>query len=137
MVRRVGSAGVGAVPSTDLVRDEPAGEPNDVHGQQAQSVVNPGAAIRGLVLARDDLAQGLHRRLGVRRVAALGPREAKGGAPPPLVVAGNEGRLLRGVVLALGAASSAGVEGVVVEGLADEDEVGDAEVAGQCNGRGS
>jgi hypothetical protein len=68
-------------------------------------------------------------------MAALGPWEAKGRAPPP-PLAGNEGRFFGGV-LVLGAASSTGVEGIVVENLADEDEVGNAKVAGQCDGRGS
>lgn len=67
-------------------------------------------------------------------MTALGPWEAERRASSPPVA--NEGRFFRGV-LVLGAASSTGVEGVVVKNLADEDEVGNAKVAGQCNGRGS
>lgn len=129
LLRRIRGTRVTALPSTDLVRDKPAGEPNDVYSEQAQGVVKPRLAIGGLVFAGHNLPQWVHRGLGMCRMAALRPREAKRRASStgPVDQRGLFCRIARSTFP--GATRSAGIESIVVDGLADEDDIGNAEVS--------
>jgi len=129
------------VPGPKLVRDEPAGRAHEPHGDEAERIVSPRVAVGRLVFARHHLAQRLERRLGVVGVSAVGPGQAAAQRRAPAAV--EQRFVLAGVgldrVLALaaggaGGAAPARVDRVVVEALADEDEVGEAEVGGQHDG---
>lgn len=123
--------------------------------------MQPRVAVGRVVLARDDARQRVQPALAAADlVAAVRAREAggRGGAPRAagalvVVVVGDERVFLgrggiddgggivfggcRGTAATLGvmvtvlAGAAAGVDGVVVSALADEDEVSDAKVAGE------
>lgn len=141
-----------AVPRAHLVADEPPGRAHRPHGHDAQRVVQPRVAVGRVVLARDDARQRVEVALAApHRVPPVRAGQAQRLAAAAAAAAGEEGLLLGfavrdgrrvGVVrgrrrepAAAGAARpAAGVEGVVVGALADEDEVGEAEVGGESDG---
>lgn len=131
--RRGGRFGLlGAVPRAGLVRGEPAGRAQQVDGGQAHRVVQPAVAVGGLVLARDDACQGVAeaRLVGPNRGPALRPGDdaRRRPAPQQRLVLGGGGL---GRLGALACGCPAGVDGVVVQALRDEDEVGEAKVCSQ------
>lgn len=98
--------------------------------------MEPRVTIGGLILSGDHFPERLETRLMMGRVSAVRPGEAQGRASS----SGKEGRVLGGVgrdgVLSrnsstTGTEGSAGVLGVVVGDLANEDQVGHAEVTRQ------
>jgi hypothetical protein len=112
--------------------------------------VQPRVAIRGVILARDDARQRVEVALaGPDRVPAVRAGQAQGLAAAA-AAAGEEGFFLgfavrdgRGIgvmggrrreaAAARAARAAAGVEGVVVGALADEDYVSKAEVGGESD----
>lgn len=116
-----------AIPCTDLVRHKPASCTQQIHGSQAQRVVQPSVAVWCLVLAGHDAGEGVAeaRLLIPNRGAALRAGDARRrAASQQRLVFGGIGLRRLGAL----AGGAAGVDGVVVQTLRNEDEIGEAEV---------